>query len=139
VDAQPEVGQVRPADRDRSGRAQALHLRGVDRRHRVGQGGDARRRRGARDVDVLLDGERHAVQRTRAGVRVRGVRRRPRLLRHHHGDRVQVRVHGLDALQVRVHDLARGDGAFRDHPGQLDGATAPQLLGHFPLLSNLTH
>ena len=42
VDAQPEVGQVRAADRDRARGAQALDLRRVDRRDRLGQRRHAR-------------------------------------------------------------------------------------------------
>ena len=61
-------------------------------RDRLGQRRDAGRGRRAGDVDVLLDRERHAVQRAasaRSGVGRVG--RRPRLVGQHHRDRVQVR------------------------------------------------
>ena len=63
VHAQAEVGQVGPGERDRPGRAHPLDHRRVDRgdgllerRHPVGGGR-------AGDVDVLLDGDRDAVER----------------------------------------------------------------------------
>ena len=135
MDAQAEVGEVRARDRDRAGAAQALDLRRVDGGDRLGQRGDPGRRRGARDVDVLLDRERDAVQ--RAGALGRGVGRigrRARLVGQHEHDRVEVGVDGLDALEVRIDDLARGDLARGDQFGQLSGTATPQLLGHDPRL-----
>jgi hypothetical protein len=73
VDAQAEVGQVGAAKGNRAGRAQPFHLRGVDRGDRLSQGRDRVRGRGARQVDVLLDRERDAMQRAEPSA----VRHRP--------------------------------------------------------------
>jgi len=102
VGAQGEVRQVGPAERDRAGRAQPFHLRGVDRGDRLSQGRDPLRGRGARQVDVLLDRDRDAMQRAEPGaVRHRAVGQvgsGEGLVRQEADDGVEVRVDRLDPV-----------------------------------------
>ena len=110
VDAQAEIRQVRPADRDRARGAHALHHRRVDRRDGLGQ------RREARVVGVpatsmfslTVNGTPCSGPRGPSHRAIGRVRRRPRLLGQHERDRVEVAVDRLDALEVRLDDLARG-------------------------------
>ena len=131
MDPQAEVRQIAAAEGDRTGRAQPVHLWGVDRGDRLGQGRDRLRGRGARQVDVLLDRERDAVQRAEPGaVRHRPVGRvggREGLVRQETDERVEVRVDRLDPVQVRLRDLAAADLAIADQGRQLDSALAPQF------------
>ena len=64
VDAESEVGEVGAGEGDRSGGAHAGDGRRVDGGHRFGEGPDALGGRRPGDVDVLLHGARHAVERT---------------------------------------------------------------------------
>ena len=72
-----------------------------------------RRRRDARDVDQILDGDRHAVQRTAiaAGgeLAIRDLRIAARLLRHHGNERVEPRLQLRDAAEALFGEFARGD------------------------------
>jgi hypothetical protein len=63
VPAQTGIGQVRASDRDRARGAQAFDQRGVAGRDRLGQRDGTLRGRGAGDVDILLDRDRHAAER----------------------------------------------------------------------------
>jgi len=121
------------AEGDRAGRAQPLHLRGVDRGDRLSQGRDRLRGRGARYVDVLLDRDRDAMQRAEAGaVRHRPVGRlggREGLVRQQADDGVERGVDRRDAVQVCLDDLAAADLAVTDHSCEFDRAPAPQF-GH---------
>jgi hypothetical protein len=136
VDAQAEVRQVGPAHGDRAGRAQPLHLRGVDRGDRLGQGRDRVRGRGARQVDVLLDRERDAVQRAESGaVRHRPVGRvggREGLVWQEADDGVEGRVDRLDPVQVRLDHLAAADLTVADQSREFDGTLAPQFAHAYP-------
>jgi len=136
VDAQAEVRQVGTADGDRAGRAQLFHLRGVDRGDRLSQGRDRLGSGGARQVDVLLDRARDAVQRAKAGAvrhrpvgRVRG---REGLVWEEADDGVELRVDRLDAIQVRLDNLAAVDFAIADQSREFDSALAPQFAHATP-------
>ena len=134
VDAQAEVGQVGPPDRDGSRGPHALDDGGVGRGHGVGQRRHALGGGRALHVDVLLDREGHPVEHAQGlacrpalvGAPGRGERR----LGQHDGDGVQGRVHRLDALEVGGHDLLRRHRSGGDEAGQVAGAAAPQLVGH---------
>jgi hypothetical protein len=136
VHAQAEVRQVGAPDGDRAGRAQPFHLGGVDRGDRLGQSRDRLRGGGARQVDVLLDRARDAVQRAEAGaVRHRPVGRvggREGLVRQEADDGVEVRVDRLDAVQVRLDHLAAGDLVIADQSREFDSALAPQFAHATP-------
>ena len=93
MDAQPEVGQVGAADRDRAGGAQALDLRRVDRGDGLGQRGDAggRRRCPATSMFSLTVNGTPCSGPRRSVDGVGRVGRRARLVGEHDDDRVQVR------------------------------------------------
>ena len=138
VPAEREVRQVRAGERDGAGLTQPGDHRRVGRGDLLGQGGDAPGRGRAGHVDVLLDGERHAGQRPeRLAGGDRPVDRGgggAGLVGQRHGHRVEVRVDLLDAGQMGLDHLGRRDLAGGDHPGQLSGALAVQLV-HRALLS----
>jgi hypothetical protein len=77
-----------------------------------------------RHVDVLLDRERHAVQRPerRAGghLRIGRTRRAARAVLEHVHDRVEGGVDVADAMQMRVDDLDPGDLASGDPARELE-------------------
>ena len=129
MDAQTEVRQVGTAQGDRTGRAQPFHLRGVDRGDCLSQGRDRLRGGGARQVDVLLDRARDAMQRAEAGTvrhrpvgRVRG---REGLIRQEADDGVEVRIDRHDPVQVGLDNLAAADLTIADQSREFDGALTP--------------
>src|SRR5439155_1032573 len=108
-----ELGDVGLADHDRAGLAQPADDLAVGSGGLPDHGG-AEARRLAGDVLVVLDRDRHPVQRTSVAVAERvGVRTRP--LGEDDPKRVEPRVQVLDALQARVDELARRDLAGGHH------------------------
>ena len=105
----------------------------VDGRDRVGEGRHPVVGRAAREIDVLLHGERDAVQRpewlTRRQRRVCGAGGGSRLVAEDAGDRVEVRVDVRDAREIRVDHLRGGGFLARDDRRQLGGSLLPEL-GH---------
>ena len=100
-------------------------------RIRVGQRLESLRRRRAGDVDVLLDGEGHAVERRQvsaSGDRTVGrLGRFQRLLGQDDDNGVDRRVDRLDPPQVGLDDFLTGGLPGSDRFGQLGGAHAPQF------------
>ena len=131
VPAHAEIRHVGAAGHDRARRAQPLDRRSVALRVRLCEAGDAVRGRGPGDLDVLLDGAGHAVERPeRLAARERLVGAAggsERLLGEHDGDGVEARVDRLDACEVRLDGLARRDVARADRRGELRGARAPEI------------
>jgi hypothetical protein len=128
----------RPAQRDRAGRAEPFHLRGVDRGDGLGQGADRLRRGCAGQVDVLLDRARDAVQRAELGIVRHGpvgrVGGREGLLGQETDDGVELGVDCFDPVQVGLDDLTAADLPVPDHRRQLDSTFTPQFAHVCPLL-----
>jgi len=99
-------------DQDCPGRAQALDkLRILEGQGRL-PGLEADCRGGAGDIEALLHGHRHSVQRPPLGASLVGfpsVREGLVEERHHHG--VETVVRCLDQLEVRPHGLGRGNAS----------------------------
>ena len=112
VHAQAHVGQVGAADRDCAGSPHPFDDRRVRRRDGIGESRDAPGRRAAGDVDIVLDGERDAVQRpqrfTGSGLAIRLDRIAARLFGENLHDRVDGRVDRLDPTKVCFDDLDAG-------------------------------
>ena len=136
VPAQRDVGHVRATDDDRARLAESLHRRTVLGRDRVLECLQSERRRAARDVDVLLDRDGHAVERaTRLPRRDRAVGcigLRTRRLREHFDDRVHAAVHRVDAVEMGVDDFSARRLARADEARQLP-------CGHLPELGHTRH
>ena len=134
ADPQPQLGQVRACQRDRSGGLHALDHRGVDRRHRFGEGRHALGGGRAGAVQVLLDGERHAVEGPQGSAgrhsSIGGVCAGPGTVGQHANDRVEVSVHLVDPGKVGVDHLPAGGLAAGDHRRQLVRCPSPQFVNH---------
>ena len=134
VDAKTQVGQVGARENDRAGVLET----GDDQRVRPGvlsrEGGHAVRGRRARYGDVVLDRDRHAVQRPQLGAGghrfVGRLCRRASLVGEDANNRVQVAVYRVDARQVGLDHVEARDLAAPDRRRQLAGAGAPQVIGH---------
>ena len=90
------------------------------------------RRRHALDVELLLDGDRHAGERPeRRAARPRGVDRvrfGPRFVEAPGDDGVQALVDRLDPGDMRLEHVARRDGAVGDQASQLARAAPRQVV-----------
>ena len=139
VPPEGEVGQVGAGEGDGAGLAQAGDRRRVGRGDLPRERGNTPGRGRARDVDVLLDGERHAGKRPqRPACSHRAVDRgcrRARLVGQRHGDRIDVLVHLGDPRKVGLDHLGRRHLACGDHPRQLSGTLGQQLVHGALLLS----
>ena len=134
VHAQAEVGQVGPGERDRPGRPHAARrpgrrsaaMRVLERRHAVGRGR-------AGDVDVLLDGDRHAVERRRGRRRRRRPGRLASAAAAASGSRATTALRSPLTCSIRaregVEDLAARRLLLADHVGELQRAQLPEF-GH---------
>ena len=126
-----ELVQVRLADHDRALALQARRHRRVLVRDPVGEDLAAGRGRLAGDCDVVLDGDRHAVQRAEAVAggdhRVRGRGDLPRGLAVDRDEGPQTVVERADAREARVDELHRRDLAPRDRGGGIDQRQLEQL------------
>ena len=82
-------------------------------------------------IEVVLDGEGHAVKRPQLGAAldrgVGGLGRGPRLVGEHDRHGVDLGVHRADPRQVRLDDLERAHLPLRDRLGELARAGAPEL------------
>ena len=105
-----ELVEIGLADDDGAGRAQFCHRRRI-LRGRIGEGRAGRRGRQALRVDIVLHGNRHAIQRKRRRV-LRGQRfgLRQRLLLVAQTDEHGRVVIGADALIAARNSLRRGHG-----------------------------
>jgi hypothetical protein len=133
VPANGAAGKVRTADRDRSGSLQALNDGSISTGICVGQCFEPLRGRRAGDVDVLLHGERHAVERPEVSAvgdrTISRVGRFQRLLGHDNDNGVDRAIDCLNALKVRLNDFLTGNLSGSDRFGQLRGAHTPQFRG----------
>ena len=131
VDAQPEVGHVRPRERDGARGPHSLDRRRVDRSHRLGECRHALRRRTSREVDVLLDRARHAMEYAElvAGCYrpVGRVRRDPRLVIEPPDDCVQMRIDRLDPFDVCLEYFAARRVAQLDLLREFECAQLPEF------------
>ena len=90
------------------------------------------------DVDVLLDRDRHAVQRAdvaAAGDGAIGGISRGDGLGQEGDDGVEVAVDGVDASEQGVEDLAAGRLLLADHVRQFEGRQLPELT-HRPIMTH---
>ncbi len=126
-------GEVRAADGDRPCRLHPLDNRGVSTRIGLRQRLESLGGRRADDVDVVLDGEGHPVERGQryatSGGTVGRLSRIQRLLGQDDYDRVDRGVDGLDPSEVGFHDLGAGRLPCPDRLGQLCGAHPPKFGG----------
>ena len=108
-------------------------VRGLRRGILVGARTD--RRRVAARIDVLLEGDRHAIERrarlARAPPRLRRVRLGECLVGTHEIHRVDARLPGRDALELRVRHLQRRELAPRVRRGEL-ARRKVVYRGHLP-------
>ena len=138
-----KLGSIGATHDDRAGIEQVAHHRRVIRGNEAGQRGEAVRGRLSGDVDVLLDGDRDAVQRARrrpavdlAVLLLGGAQRVFGAVRD---DRVDTPVVRGDASEHRLRYLDARCLARPDHRGQLDRAPAPQTTIHVPDSSTPAH
>ena len=149
--AEREFRRVGKADDDRAGLLQVTHHGRIRRRDEVLVGGNAVEIGPAFVVDVLLDGDGHAVQQPEFAAlgallvgRMRGLQR---VLAEIDDDRVQPGIDRMHPLQMRLDGLHRGDGAGADRsrglhcrplPGRpLGAASAADLRGGLAFLDRL--
>ena len=131
VDA--ELRHVRLAHDDRSGRAQPPgDVTVLGGRGAVGGAAEGRHRAG--DDVLLLDGDRHPVQRSQGLAALLGGvalgRLRPRRVGQHGGEGVELRVEGGDARQRRLEQVGRRHPAGRDRLDLGRDTTPGGLLGN---------
>ena len=127
-----ELRQVRLAHEDRAGPAQPRHRLGVARRHVVGEEERAARRGQAGDVQRVLGGERHAVQRPHgvaAGQRPLGRARRVLRPLVDGDDGVEGAVQPLGAGPVRRERLDGRDVARADRRRERGRVEARGIAG----------
>ena len=126
---------------DGAGAAQPRHAHRIGRRDIVDQDLRMAGRRQARDIDDVLDADRHAMQRTAQAARrdlgFGGPGRVHRRLAVEPDEDVQLRVEPGDALQQRRHQLDRREFAGGDrlrrvgrgHPVQVAHRPVPAFIG----------
>ena len=118
--------------------AQALDDLAVDRGGRVVVAARAEPGRGPLDVDVVLDRDRHPVQRrgvTGGAASVGGVRLGERPVGEHLGEDVEARVEAFDPVEIEPDELTRGDLPLADQLRLARGACVRELLAvHGPIL-----
>lgn len=127
VPAEGQIRHVRLADNDRARLAQPSHGQLVALRHKPRARADPKRGGHAFNVEVVLDRDRHALERSagRAGVRLRQRRLEPQV-----HERAQRGVPILDPRGMRLHHLSPPELAspheLRDARGaQVTDASAP--------------
>ena len=133
-DAQPEIGQIGAPDGNGTGATHALDRRRIGRRNGLGEGDDGVGGGRTGEVDVLLHGHRHPVQRAerRAGRNslVGGISGGQRLSVEAAHHSVEPRVHLVDASQMGLDDLTARHLPTGDHACQFNRTAAPQLVAH---------
>ncbi len=125
-----EFGGDRLADDDGAGGAQLRHQRGVHAGAAAGVERGAVLGRVVLGVDDVLDADRDAVERPQraAGpaVRVERIGLRAGMGGVDRGEGVDLALARLDPGKARVGDLARGQGAGSDLPGDFNGGRRAQ-------------
>jgi len=125
----------RLADDDRAGSAQAADQHIVAGGDIVLEDRRAVARMDARDIDQVLDADRHAVQRSELGAfghRLLGDPGvSPRLVCHHHAKAIELGLRALDRLQDGFHIIDRRELPGADKRGGLGGGHELQIgIGH---------
>ena len=131
VNAQPHVGQIGPPDRHRPGLAHPLDDWRVEGNHGPSERRQSPRGRRAGQIDVLLDGEGDAVQRSQrvfgGDLAIRLVGALARLLRQNLDDGVEFRIDGRDPSEMRLDNLVARHLFPGDESRQFARRTAPQV------------
>ena len=131
-DAKAQFREIGSPDRDRSGRPDPLHDRRIARRDQIGEGGETLSGGCPGQVDVLLYGARHAVQRAEwfssGNGRISRDGVRSSLVCQHPGDGIAVVVDLGNSCEMGIDHLDARDGAGRDQVGQLAGRLRAEFV-----------
>ena len=129
MNAQRHVGHIGPPDRHRAGRAHPLDDWRIEWNHGLSESRQSPCGRRASEIDVLLDGEGHAMQRSErffgGDLPIRLIGAHARLLRQDLDDGIEFRIDRRDPSEMRLDDLAARHLFPGDESRQIARRTAP--------------